>query len=206
MTTITYFDLASEYYMAYPLDGLLAEAKKYGVTIRISKEPPEILKGLELPQKDKERLFALGIFKTTSRCLTQWFCIDAHDDSGPEGYYWPVLEKVDHYFKLNCNPAAFGDNSKLTHFRAKIHSLGCTFSLRPTKPYLFFPRLRPCKLYGWDWFSVKRRLRALQRNPSLQWHQKLREQQPDKDVFLVRRYSREAGHSQSNEECCRIFE
>jgi hypothetical protein len=146
------------------------------------------------------------MFQVTSGGSTKWFCIDAHDDSGPEGYFWPILEKVDHYFKLNCNPAVLVENPELARHSAKIHSLGCTFTLRPTKPYLFFPRFRPCKLYGWNWFSIKRRLRALQRNPSLQWHRNLREQQADKDVFLIRRYYQERGHSASNEECCRIFD
>lgn len=206
MTTITYFDLASEYYMAYPLDGLLAEAPTRSCRIRICKESPSLLSMLALASGDRERLFALGLFRVNSDNGAKWFCIDAHDDAGPKGYFRPILEKVDHYFKLNCNPAAFEEDRTLGWFRAKVHSLPCTFAIRPAKPWRFLPRLRPCKSYGWNWFCIKRRLRALQRIPDLQRHRALRLVRPEHDVFLVRRYYREACHAQSNELYARIFE
>ena len=206
MTTITYFDLASEYYMAYPLDGLLMGADGRGWKFRIAKKPPSILCDIDLPRKDTERLFALGIFQVSSGTCTKWFCIDAHDNSAPEGYFGPVLEKFEHYFKLNYDPSVFVKDPELARFKAKIHPLGCTFAIRPARPWLFLPRLTPCKAYGWNWFSIKRRLRSLQRNPSLQWYRDLRLRRPDKDVFLVRRYYHESGHFQSNLNCLRIFE
>ena len=184
MTTITYYDLASEYYLAYALHGLLTEARAHGCKIRISKEPPSLLKDIVLLPKDSERLFALGIFQVSSGGgRTQWFCIDAHDDSSTESYFRSVLENVDHYFKLNCNPAALGQDADLRNLEAKIRPLGCSFGIRPAKPWLFLPRIRHCKQYAWGWFSIKRRLLALQRNPSMEWLRNLRSQEADKDVF-----------------------
>lgn len=206
MTTITYYDLASEYYMAYPLDGIMAEAPARDCAIRISKSAPSVLKGVVLPSKDMARMFALGLFQVNSETTSKWFCIDAHDDSGPEGYFRPILERVNHYFKLNCNLTAFARDPTLDRLKWRIHSLPCLFAVRPCKPWRFFPRLRPCAVYGWNWFSVKRRLRAFQRVPTLQWHRSLRSLPADQDVFLVRRYYREPEHARSNELYCRIFE
>jgi len=107
---------------------------------------------------------------------------------------------------LNRNPKVFEEDVGLAQLEAKIHSLGCTFALRPSNAYRFFPRLKQSKVYGWDWFSIKRRLLALRRNPNMQWHRTLRAMQPDKDVFLARRYYREAGHARSNQECLTIVE
>ena len=206
MTTITYHDLASEYYMAYPLQGLLTEARAHGCRMRISKNPPPILNNIHLSKKDNERLFALGIFQVTAGASTRWFCIDAHDDSSLEGYFRPVLKAVDHYFKLNEDPTAFEKDRELGGLKHKVHPLGCTFAIRPAMSWRFLPRLRPCKHYGWNWFSIKRRLRALQRNPSMEWYRNLRSQPSDKDIFLVRRYYRDTDHAPSNQECLRIFE
>jgi hypothetical protein len=206
MTTITYCDLASEYYMAYPVNGLISEAAGHGCRIHVAKTPPNLLSEARLANKDVGRLFALGIFQVNRGESSEWFCIDAHDDSGHGGYFRPILERVNHYFKLNCNPSAFGKDPTLERCRSKIHPLGCAFAVRPCKPWQFFPRLRPCPVYGWNWFSVKRRLRALQRVPTLESHLLLRTFQTDQDVFLVRRYYREPEHARSNELYCRIFE
>ena len=206
MTTITYCGLASEYYMAYPLDGLFVEAPAYGCRIRVSNSPPSLLRKTSLPPKDAERLFALAIFQVASASSSKWFCLDAHDDSGSEGYFQPILEKVDHYFKLNLNPSVFAAVPALGSFRSKIHSLPCTFVVRPGKPWRLFPRLRPCRLYGWNWFSVKRRLRALQRIPSLEWHRSLRSMSAEYDAFLVRRYYHQPEHAPSNELYRRVFD
>jgi hypothetical protein len=206
MTTITYYDMASEYYLAYVLDGLMTKAASFQCKIRISKSEPSLLQHISLPAKDTSRMFALGLFQIKTENSSKWFCIDAHDDSSPEGYFRPILEKVDYYFKLNRNPKAFEDDIGLAQLEAKVHSLGCTFALRPSDAYRFFPRLKQSKVYGWDWSSVKRRLVALRRHPNMHWHRTLRAMQPDRDVFLVRRYYREAGHAQSNQECLTIVE
>lgn len=206
MTTIIYYDMASEYYLAYVLDGLMTKAASFKCKIRISKSEPPLFQHINLPTKDTSRMFALGLFQINTGNTSKWFCIDAHDDSGPEGYFRPILEKVDYYFKLNCNPKVFEEDAALAPYETKILSLGCAFALRPSNAYRFFPRLKQSKVYGWDWFSIKRRLLALRRHPNLQWYRAMRAMQPDKDVFLVRRYYREAGHARSNEECLKIVE
>jgi hypothetical protein len=206
VTSITYHDLASEYYMAYAVDGLMAEAAKRGCKFSVSKEPPVFLRQIDLGAQDRNLIYSLGIFQVKDRSTTTWFCIDSHDDSSAQGYFRSVLHKVDAYFKLNCNPSVFSNDAELSGSKEKIHSLGCTFSVRPSRPWLFFPRLRPCTAYRWNWLSVKRRLRFFQSVPNLEWHRQLRLQEPNHDVFLVRRYYHETGHSQSNEVCSRIFE
>lgn len=206
MNTIIYYDLASEYYLAYPLCGLMAEAPKYGCRIRVSKQPPSLFSGLPLTERDTSRLFALGIFRVITEKGSRWFCVDAHDDSGPDGYFRTVLNRVDYYFKLNLNPAAFAQTPTLARLRRKVESLACTFAVRPPKPWLFLPRLTACPAYAWNWLSVKRRLRALQRIPDFRWHAALREERPEHDVSFVRRYYREPEHAASNELYCRIFD
>ena len=128
MTTIIYHDLASEYYLAYVLDGLMSKAASFQCKIRISKREPCLLQHIDLPAKDVNRMFALGIFEISTGNTTKWFCIDAHDDSSPEGYFRPILEKVDYYFKLNRNPKAFEEDAGLARLDAKNS----------------FPRLRLC--------------------------------------------------------------
>lgn len=206
MTTITYFDLASEYYMAYPLNGLLGQANAHDCRIRISKQTPSILKQIGFSAKDQQRLFSCGLFKVSTPGGSKWFCIDAHDDSTPEGYFMPLMDRVDHYFKLNLDHAVVETYPGLKAFRSMIHSLGMTFAIRPLQPWLFYPRLTPCAVYDWNWFSIKRRFRFLQRTPSIQWHRNLRYCQPGQDVFLVRRFYHEPGHTKSNQDCCRIFD
>ena len=125
MTTIIYHDLASEYYLAYVLDGLMTKAASFQCKVRISKSEPSLLQHIDLPTKDASRMFALGIFQINTENTSKWFCIDAHDDSSPEGYFRPILEKVDYYFKLNRNPKAFEEDAGLARLDAKIHSLAC---------------------------------------------------------------------------------
>jgi hypothetical protein len=151
-------------------------------------------------------MFTLGLFQVKSDNSSKWFCIDAHDDSSPEGYFRPILEKVDYYFKLNRNPKAFEDDIGLALLEARVHSLGCAFPVRPSNAYRFLPRLIHSTVCGWDWFSIKRRLVALRRLPNIRWYRTLRAMQADKDAFLVRRYYPEAGHAQSNQECLTTIE
>ena len=81
MTSITYYDLASEYYMAYPLDGLIEEAANRGFRFSVTKEPPPILVQAELGHQDRDLIHTLGIFQVRGGNTTKWFCIDSHDDS-----------------------------------------------------------------------------------------------------------------------------
>src|SRR5664279_1638425 len=117
MTTIIYYDLASEYYLAYVLDGLIKNALHRRYKLCISKSEPPLLQNMTLPAKDVSRMFALGLFQVKHENSSKWFCIDAHDDSSPEGYFRPILEKVDFYFKLNRNPKAFEEDLGLAQFK-----------------------------------------------------------------------------------------
>lgn len=206
MSTITYYDLASEYYLAYVLNGLVSEVPNWKCKIRVSKMLPPILDGLILPNNDSHRIFSLGLFKVNSSKGCKWLCIDAHDDSSIEGYFHSVLERVDYYFKLNLDPIVIKADPYLAHYSEKIHPLGCAFPIGFSSPWSFLPRPLPCKLYAWDWLSIKRRILSMNRLPSIEWYRELRKCQPIHDVFLVRRYYTELEHADSNENYFRVFE
>jgi hypothetical protein len=63
MTTIIYYDLASEYYLAYVLEGLMTKAASFQCKIRISKSEPSLLRHINLPVKDVNKMFTLGLFE-----------------------------------------------------------------------------------------------------------------------------------------------
>jgi hypothetical protein len=207
MKTIVYYDLASEYYLAYPLDGLLREAGNHGFRIRISKRVPKLLRDIEWSGTDVRRLFSLGVFKVLDGSKPpRWFCIDTHDDSSPDGYFRPLLGRVDWYFKLNFNQDLIAENPWFQQHLDQIYPLGCTFAIRPSQAWRFLPRPFPAYGLPWGGFEMKRRLVALARNPSMEGYRRMRAIQQESDVFVARRYYTEPEHMQSNLDYLRVFE
>jgi hypothetical protein len=201
---IVYYDFADIAYSSFFINGFIQNEREFGYRFTVSKRVPALMRDKEMQGPSSGLLPSILIFEVVEHGKTFYFCVDARDGSKRgaeygEGYHVPLLQRVDHYFKVNYVLDDILHDPVLEKHQAKIVPAGPFFALRVPLRRIGLPRLRPADCMHWKRSDIRRRLRSLRSGMTLDDLRRLRTTPKELDVFFVVRYYTNPLHAHDNE-------
>lgn len=201
---ITYYDHADLNYASFFLLGFIENEKIFNYKFKVSKAIPEIIKGQTITSSWNDILFSICLFKIETCNETFHFCIDTRDSNNAnvetgKGFHLPLLNEVRYYFKVNYNKDIIAQDILLSKFSEKIVPVLPFFPIKINKPFIYLPKIIPSETTHWKPFDIKKRLKFILRNFTLEKMIDLRNTQKEHDIFFLTNYYRGKYHETDNE-------
>ena len=210
--TIVYFDFSNLHFTGFYLNGLAESQTRLGYRFSVSRRPPAALSAALADKAWQALRFSMGVFEARVGDRKQRFCVDAHDANRLDhpaarfGYHYPLLEAVDHYFKVNFAPEAIQEDPLLIKHRHKIVPITPFIPIQPRPRMPYTPRLLPSVGDGWRVNDCRRRLRVLRTPMSIAGVQQRRSAVKDLDLFFVTSFRRGDRHAAATAMRCTLLE